>query len=94
MKGQGISTESCASPAKAELDQGATVVYIAADQQPIGFISLRDTVREDANRTLEKLKAVGITSMLLTGDNRQAAGAIAAGVDISDVRANLLPEEK
>ena len=94
MKGQGISTESCASPAKAELDQGATVVYIAADQQPIGFISLRDTVREDANKTLEKLKAVGITSMLLTGDNRQAAGAIAAGVGISDVRANLLPEEK
>lgn len=70
------------------------VIYVAADGKFLGFISLRDTVREDAKRTLEKLKAVGITPMLLTGDNEHAASAIAAGVGISDVRANLLPEEK
>lgn len=94
MRGQGIDVSACADACKAELDQGATVVYVAADAKLIGFISLRDTVREDAKKTLEKLKAVGITPMLLTGDNEHAAGSIAAGVGISDVRANLLPEEK
>ena len=94
MRGQGIDVSSCADAARAELDQGATVVYVAADGKLIGFISLRDTVREDTKKTLEKLKAVGITPMLLTGDNQHAAGSIAASVGISDVRANLLPEEK
>lgn len=94
MRGQGIDLSVCTDAAKAELDQGATVVYVAANGKLIGFISLRDTVREDAKCTLEKLKAVGITPMLLTGDNQHAAGSIAASVGISDVRANLLPEEK
>ena len=94
MHDQGIDLSACADAARAELDQGATVVYVAADAKLLGFISLWDTVREDAKKTLEKLKAVGITPMLLTGDNRHAAGSIAAGVGISDVRANLLPEEK
>lgn len=94
MRDQGIDLNVCADAAKAELDQGATVVYVAADGKLLGFISLRDTVREDAKRTLEKLKAVGITPMLLTGDNQHAAGSIATSVGISDVRANLLPEEK
>lgn len=94
MRGHGIDLNVCVNAAKAELDQGATVVYVAADGKLLGFISLRDTVREDAKRTLEKLKAVGIIPMLLTGDNQHAASSIAAGVGISDVRANLLPEEK
>ena len=94
MRDQGIDLNVCADAAKAELDQGATVVYVAADGKLLGFISLRDTVREDAKKTLEKLKAVGITPMLLTGDNQHAAGSIATSVGISDVRANLLPEEK
>ena len=94
MRGQGIDLSASADATRAELDQGATVVYVAADGKLLGFISLRDTVREDAKRTLEKLKAVGITPMLLTGDNQHAAGSIAASVGISDARANLLPEEK
>lgn len=94
MRGQGIDLSVCANATKAELDQGATIVYVAADGKLLGFISLRDTVREDAKKTLEKLKAVGITPMLLTGDNQHAAGSIGASVGISDVRTNLLPEEK
>ena len=94
MRGQGIDLSVCANATKAELDQGATIVYVAADGKLLGFISLRDTVREDAKKTLEKLKAVGITPMLLTGDNQHAAGSIGASVGISDVSTNLLQEEK
>ena len=64
------------------------------DNTLAGFIALRDTVREDARETLDRLKAVGITPMLLTGDNERAAKTIAANVGISDIQANLLPEEK
>ncbi|MBR4744149.1 MAG: cation-translocating P-type ATPase [Oscillospiraceae bacterium] len=58
------------------------------------FASLSDTIREDVGKTISKLKAVGIEPMLLTGDNRAAAEAIASRVGITDVHANLLPEEK
>ena len=94
MKEQGIDISACSDACKPELDKGATAVYIATDKTLIGFIALRDTVREDAKETIEKLKSIGITPMLLTGDNEQAASAIAGNVGINDVRANLLPEEK
>lgn len=94
MRSQGIDLGSCARESQAELDQGATIVYLASDGAPVGFIALRDTLREDAKKTIEKLKAVGIRPMLLTGDNEHAAQAIAQSVGIADVRSNLLPEEK
>ena len=94
MHAQGIDVSAAEDPCRKELDKGATIVYLAADSTLAGFIALRDTVREDAKETLDKLKAVGITPMLLTGDNEQAAKTIAANVGIADIRANLLPEEK
>ena len=94
LKEQGVDISACSDACKPELDKGATAVYIATDKTLIGFIALRDTVREDAKATIEKLKSIGITPMLLTGDNEQAASAIAGNVGINDVRANLLPEEK
>lgn len=94
MREQGIDISVCADAARSELDRGATAVYVAADGKLIGFIALRDTPRENVKETLKKLRSIGITPMLLTGDNGQAASAIADSVGISDVRANLLPEEK
>ena len=94
MQTQGIDVSACADPCASELSKGATVVFVAADKELIGFIALRDTLREDAKTTIEKLQSVGITPMLLTGDNEHAAAAIADSVGIRDVRSNLLPEEK
>ncbi len=94
MQTQGIDVSACADACAPELSKGATIVFVAADKQLIGFIALRDTLREDAKATIEKLQSVGITPMLLTGDNEYAATAIADSVGIRDVRSNLLPEEK
>ena len=94
MRSQEIDISAAEDRCRKELDKGATIVYIAADNTLAGFIALRDTVREDAKETIDKLKAVGITPMLLTGDNEQAAKTIAANVGISDMQANLMPEEK
>lgn len=94
MRSLGIDVSEGLEACREELGKGSTIVYIAADDALIGCIALRDTLREDAGETLEKLKTVGIAPMLLTGDNEQAARAIAETVGIRDVRANLLPEEK
>ncbi len=91
---QGLDVSACADACAAELGKGATVVFVAADKELIGFIALRDMLREDAETTIERLRAAGITPMLLTGDNEHAAAAIADSAGIRDVRSNLLPEEK
>ena len=93
MRSQGIATLETDDACKAQRDKGATIVYVASEKKLLGFIALRDTLREDAITTIQKLKAVGITPMLLTGDHEQAAFSIASSVGIEDVRANLLPEE-
>ena len=77
-----------------QLSKGATVVYVHADGKPVGFIALSDVMREDAASTVKKLKDVGITPMLLTGDNASAAGNIAKSAGIETVRTDLLPEDK
>lgn len=72
---------------------GNTVVILHDTQQLFGLIALRDTLREDAITTLAELKAMGIQSVMLTGDNPRAAAAIAGELSI-DYRASLLPEDK
>ena len=76
------------------IETGATIVYVALDDKVIGMIALKDTLRADAAETIEKLKAVGIGAMLLTGDNLAAAESLGNAVGIGDVRAGLLPEDK
>ncbi len=91
---QGIDTSASRDACRSELDQGATVVYLAVDGKNAGFIALRDTLREDAAETIRKLKEAGITPMLLTGDNAHAALSAASAAGIGDVRSGLLPEDK
>ncbi|QAT43918.1 heavy metal translocating P-type ATPase [Aminipila luticellarii] len=76
------------------LKKGATVVYIGINRHMAGLIALSDTVREDAERMISKLKSLHIEPLLLTGDNSDAAQDISEKVAISKVKANLLPEDK
>ncbi|MBR4362294.1 MAG: cadmium-translocating P-type ATPase [Ruminococcus sp.] len=96
MVGKLIGELDSADKAKVDeqLSKGATVVYVHAEGKPVGFIALSDVMREDASSTVKKLKAVGITPMLLTGDNASAAGNIAKSAGIETVRTDLLPEDK
>ena len=73
---------------------GATVVGVTIDGEYKGAIAVTDTVRKGAATMVSELKSMGITTIMLTGDNARHAGKIAALTGISDVRANLLPEEK
>jgi heavy metal translocating P-type ATPase len=76
------------------LSNGATVIYMSLDGKPAGFLALADTVRTDAKQTVERLRASGVTPILLTGDNGEAACEAASRVGIDKVHYNLLPEEK
>ena len=58
------------------------------------MVALSDTLRPDAVQTVAGIKSVGITPMLLTGDNAAAAGTVCDAVGIGEVRSGLLPEDK
>ncbi len=94
MQARKIDVSAAAQSSEAERGKGASVVCVAADSAVIGCISLADSLREDAKETIARLKSVGVTPMLLTGDNAGAAKSMAESVGISEYYANLLPEEK
>ena len=65
-----------------------------ANQEAAGYIVLSDTLRDEASEMIQKTKSLGITPVLLTGDNKQAAGYIAGKLGIESVKANCMPEDK
>ncbi|MCH8618736.1 heavy metal translocating P-type ATPase [Undibacterium sp. TS12] len=73
---------------------GKTAVIIADEQRPLAVIGVADTVRESSREAIAELHALGIRTVMLTGDNEMTAKAIAKSVGIDDARGNLLPEDK
>ena len=80
--------------ASAWLNEGCTVIYLAVDGTCAGYIALSDTLRPDAESTIEGVKSSGVTPMLLTGDNENAARHISRLLHIEEVHAGCLPEDK
>ena len=74
---------------------GATAVLVSSDAQFVGAILLRDTPRQGAHDAVQAIEELGVANVvLLTGDRRKAADAIAREVGITHVEAELLPEQK
>jgi Cd2+/Zn2+-exporting ATPase len=73
--------------------EGKTVVVVLVGKRVIGVIALRDEPREDAAAGVARLKALGIRTMMLTGDNRRAAAAIGRAIGL-EVQSELLPDAK
>ena len=74
--------------------QGRTVTLLAGEPGVLGFFAVADTLRPTARQAVASLKALGVTPVMLSGDNMATARAVAAQAGIDDVRGNLLPEEK
>ncbi|MFJ7737107.1 heavy metal translocating P-type ATPase [Lysinibacillus sp. NPDC097287] len=75
--------------------QGKTVVAAVSDDQLIGIIGIADQLREESKNVLQKLSALKVKhTVMLTGDAKPTAQAIATSLGMSDVRAGLLPAEK
>jgi Cu+-exporting ATPase len=83
--------------AKAEAESGGrTAVVVAWDGVARGVITVADAIKETSAEAVRELRALGLTPVLLTGDNRAVAEAVAkaVGIDSEDVVAEVLPEEK
>jgi Cd2+/Zn2+-exporting ATPase len=75
-------------------EQGRTVTLLADETDVLGWFAVADTVKESSRRAVMELQALGVTPVMLTGDNVATANVIAAQVGIREVRGDLLPEAK
>ncbi|MDM5225078.1 heavy metal translocating P-type ATPase [Cytobacillus sp. NJ13] len=74
--------------------QGKTAMLVAIDHQFAGVIAVADTIKETSQKAIERLKNMGLEVVMITGDNKQTAQAIANEVGIDHVIAEVLPEGK
>lgn len=79
---------------KSHHEKGSTVIYIAEKDRLVGYIALSDTLRSESRQMVSEIQNLGIGPVLLTGDHRSAAETIAEQVNIKEVYANSLPEDK
>lgn len=75
-------------------DEGKTAMYIAINNTIMGIVAVADTVKETAKIAVDQLKQLGIEVYMLTGDNERTARSIAKQVGITNVIAEVLPDEK
>ncbi|HEX2509766.1 MAG TPA: heavy metal translocating P-type ATPase [Microvirga sp.] len=73
---------------------GATVIFVGVDGRPAGVIAIADPIKPSTRVALAELKQEGIRVVMLTGDNRTTAEAVARRLGIAEVEADVLPEQK
>ena len=71
-----------------------TVVYVLVENQPVGYITMRDQIREESAEAIRALKQHGIKNLLLTGDNERVAKSVSDQLRMDGFLANVLPHQK
>ncbi|MEW6086645.1 MAG: heavy metal translocating P-type ATPase [Chloroflexota bacterium] len=94
MNRENIALGSLEEKSKSLADDGKTPMFIAIDSKAAGIIAVADTVKEDSADAIKVLQGMGIEVVMITGDNRRTAEAIARKVGITHVLAEVLPEDK
>jgi Cu+-exporting ATPase len=90
----GVATAALDAGAERLRGDGATAIFVAADGKLAGVVAVADPVKPTAPDAIKTLQADGIRIVMLTGDNRTTAQAVARRLGISEVEAEVLPEEK
>jgi P-type Cu2+ transporter len=91
---QSVAADGLAERAAALAGEGKTVVYAAYDGAPIGLLAVADPIRGSARDAVQALHAAGLTTVMLTGDQRRTADAVARVTGIDTVIAEVLPADK
>lgn len=75
--------------------EAGSIVHVASDDSYLGYIAVSDTIRENSASTIEELKKLGVgQTIMLTGDRREIAVSVAEQIGVTNVLAELLPEDK
>jgi Cu+-exporting ATPase len=90
----GIEVGELVDAAEAYRNDGQTVVFVAIDDAPAGLIGVADPIKASASRAITELHRQKIRVVMLTGDNRTSANAVAKQLEIDEVVAEVLPEQK
>ena len=90
----GINTTAFDAQADQLRGDGATVVFVAMDGRAAGIIAITDPLKPTAAKSIAEIKAAGIRVIMVTGDNAISANAIAVKSGITEIEANVLPENK
>ena len=94
MEDFGVDTASLADRAKEMRKEGQTVMFVAADGKLAGLLAVSDPIKESTPAAIRQLHDEGLRVVMLTGDNRATAEAVAAKLGIDEVVAEVLPDEK
>jgi Cu+-exporting ATPase len=94
MTDTGIDTKSLDGEADRLREDGATVIYIARDGTLAGILAIADPIKSTTLEAVQALKAAGLNIVMLTGDNSVTALAVARKLGITQVEAEVLPEDK
>lgn len=94
MKQQAVDVSVVSEKAKALSADGATVVFMAVNGQVAGLLAVADPIKHSTPSAIDALHQLGIRIILLTGDNRHTAEAVAKTLNISEVKAEILPDDK
>ena len=94
MSEAGIETASLAPAADEMRKEGATAIFVALDGKAAGIIAIADPIKTTTPSAIAALQAAGIRVVMLTGDNKTTAQAVAAKLGITEVEAEVLPEDK
>jgi Cu+-exporting ATPase len=96
LAGLGVDLAAIERNAEELRQMGQTVVFVAADGRPAGVLGIADPVKSSAPQALELLRREGLRIVMLTGDSRTTAEAVAQALGLAhgDVRAEVLPQEK
>ncbi len=94
MEEKAVNVSTLSTQADELRSDGATVIYIAVDGQVAGILSIADPIKETTLDAIQQIQNLGIHIVMLTGDNRRTAEAVAKTLGIEAVEAEILPEDK
>jgi Cu+-exporting ATPase len=94
MEEAGVTTDELAERAEVMRKEGQTVMFVAANGKLAGILAVSDPIKESTPAAIKELHDEGVKVVMLTGDNRATAEAVAAKLDIDEVVAEVLPDEK
>ena len=94
MDESGVDVFALEERATALAEAGKTPMFVAVDGEPSGLVAVADTIKPSARETLRRLKQMGIEAVMITGDNKRTAEAVARELGIERVFAEVLPADK